>query len=216
MSKRTPRTAQGFTLLELLVALTLTALILVLLYNGLHFGTRARDLGTARAEMTDRISLVHSLIRRQIHAAQPLMHQDGQAPPTLVFTGTSDRLHFVAPLARSAAGLYEITLRSVPAENGTARQLILEYRPFYPEPAAIPASEDQRMVLLEGAREISFAYYGSRREGLPAAWGPTWQDALEFPQAVRLSVEPERASAYRWPPLIATPKIRAQDAKASR
>ncbi len=37
--------ADGFTLVELLIAMTLVAMLSVLLFGGLRFGTRAADRG---------------------------------------------------------------------------------------------------------------------------------------------------------------------------
>ncbi|MGH8653245.1 MAG: prepilin-type N-terminal cleavage/methylation domain-containing protein, partial [Gammaproteobacteria bacterium] len=46
------RAGRGFTLVELLLALTLTGLIMVALYSGLRVGTRASDAAETRAALT--------------------------------------------------------------------------------------------------------------------------------------------------------------------
>ena len=48
----------GFTLLELVVAITLMGLVLVMLYSGLRAGLNGWDSGEARAEATNRLRLV--------------------------------------------------------------------------------------------------------------------------------------------------------------
>ncbi|MBL8254338.1 MAG: type II secretion system protein, partial [Candidatus Competibacter sp.] len=53
----------GFTLLELVVAITLVGLILVVLYSGLRLGLNGSDSGEQRAEATNRLRLAYEFLR---------------------------------------------------------------------------------------------------------------------------------------------------------
>ncbi|MDH3594369.1 MAG: prepilin-type N-terminal cleavage/methylation domain-containing protein, partial [Rhodospirillales bacterium] len=67
----------GFTLVELLVALTLLGLIFVALFGGLRFGTRTWETGNQRSEAFAEVEVMQSLLRRQLAQAVTLRTPKG-------------------------------------------------------------------------------------------------------------------------------------------
>ena len=68
-----PRRSQsGFTLVELLLAITLMAMLLSLAYGGLKAATRASANGQALLEESGKVRITHQFIRRQLNQMQPL------------------------------------------------------------------------------------------------------------------------------------------------
>ena len=95
--KMTPngRTARGFTLLELLIAMSLMGLIFAALTSGLRFGTAAWQSTAERLSQSDDLQLVYRTLRRQISTSL-------NAPGGLIsaqqegsFEGLRDRLSFI-------------------------------------------------------------------------------------------------------------------------
>ena len=72
------RSTAGFTLVELLVAMTLIGLISVALFGGLRFGARAWEAGNERAESFSQLEVVQSLLRRELNLADSLLGSDGR------------------------------------------------------------------------------------------------------------------------------------------
>ena len=62
---------QGFTLLELLIALTLLGLILVLLFGGLRLGVRSWDASQQQIDTLNSLRSLESFLRREMSVAQP-------------------------------------------------------------------------------------------------------------------------------------------------
>src|SRR5579864_2460479 len=63
----------GFTLLELLISLTLLAVLSAILFGGLRFGTRAWERSEVMASETDEIAIAQNFLRRQLSDAYPLL-----------------------------------------------------------------------------------------------------------------------------------------------
>jgi len=194
----------GFTLLELLIALTLTGVLLALLFSGFRFATRARDSGVQRAEATGDLRLIHNLVRRQLHQAQPLMVDEPGKPKQPLFTGQADQIEFVAPLSQSAPALYRIKIAA--ENNAETTNLVLRYRPYFPGTDNTETLPEKRMVLVEHIKGIDFAYFGPGAPDTSPSWNASWQSEEPLPQLVRLSVLPLESSDQAWPELIAATK----------
>ena len=97
--------AAGFTLLELLISLTLLAALSTILFGGLRFGTRAWERSEAQAAETDEIAVAQNFLRRQLSEAYPLVTTADPTGARIYFEGGSDSLQFLAPApAALAAG----------------------------------------------------------------------------------------------------------------
>ena len=82
-----PRPQTGFTLLELVVAITLMGVVLVLLYSGLRLGLNGWDGGEARAEATNRLRLVEEFLRRQLAQSMTVYQANDRQERVIVFAG---------------------------------------------------------------------------------------------------------------------------------
>jgi general secretion pathway protein J len=188
------RAANGFTLLELLVAVTVLVLLSAVLGGGVRFGLAAWQAGERRADRMEEPAAVHALLRRQIESAYPLTRRRGE--PAVVFEGTRDRLRFVTtlPARLGVPGLADVTLYR---DGGALR---LAWQPLGERVAAAEA-----VVLLDGVEDLAFAYYGGPARTAPAEWRDDWAEAGFLPALVRVSL---RLSGGRpWPDLVAAPVV---------
>jgi general secretion pathway protein J len=197
-----PVAGQGFTLVELLVALTLMALVSVILFGGLRFGVRAWETGGARMEQAHRIEAVQNLLRRQISQARFLPHAS-DTDATISFAGDGNSLTFIAPLPahRGIAGPYLFNLRT----GGRAGQsdLTLTWSLYWPELLTTGASGfEDGTTLLEDVAEIELSYFGAPFPDQPAQWWNAWDLNDGQPQLVRMRVEFPPGDRRRWPDLI--------------
>jgi general secretion pathway protein J len=185
----------GFTLLELLIALVLLGLVFAVLGAGLRFGTLAWQAGAAQLADADERQLVDRVIRRQLAAA--LAGPDGVGQSGEAFTGTVQELHFIGPApARSMpAGVYHLELRLEPDGNGQA--LVLSWRNA--DDTSVPGAVGAEPVLRDLA-DLRFAYFGDRGDGT-RDWSDHWQGGSGPPRAVRISVTFADPTRPPWPPL---------------
>jgi general secretion pathway protein J len=207
-----PRGQRGFTLLELLIAITLLGLIMTMAFSGLRLGTRAWE--AADAHHHD-IYLVQQMLRTRLAAA----YFSPEFGPTRLaasgeeewlFDGRPDRVSFVAPLPElfGVGGLYRITVGAV-GGGGGAVALAMSWRLLgdVDDADADPGARARdRRVLLAGAEDIAFAYFGPDPTTGAYGWQDGWRERETLPALVRIAVaHPDEA----WPPLVVAPKLAA-------
>ncbi len=198
----------GFTLLELLVALTLLGLVFAVLFGELRFATRAWDATDAKLDRNGELLSVHSFLRQrfqQVHVTQPTRDQD-DADNTIAFEGNSRSMVFLGtmPANISDGGFYEISLSSQSGEGGN--DLFVSWRPFDADGmASVADGPNNSRVLLRGLREVRFSYFGRTGEDLAAQWWDIWPSRDAAPSLIRMRVSFADGDPRSWPELVVAP-----------
>jgi general secretion pathway protein J len=199
----------GFTLLEILVAVVIMAVIMTTAFGALRLGGRSWEAGVDRASGNEAYRAVADLLRRQIIQIIP-MAWPGDTQERIAFEGDPEQLRFVAPAPQQyrQAGLFEYGLTAQRGDG--AVRLVLSYVPFKPgaEEFQTPTRR-QQILLVEGLRNVSFDYFGSptprglrdRTNVEPPRWHPRWDvDAQSFPALIRLRMDFDEGQRP-WPDL---------------
>ena len=192
---------QGFTLVELLVGLTLMALVSIILFGGMRFGMRAWETGGERVERMTRIELVQTLLRRQLGQARLPSNSAGKA--VLAFTGQRDRVTFIAPSAARGEADDEFVFILRKSDANQRSHLDLAWTPFQApgstDPVPVPETAAR---LMEDVATVEFAYYGVPDPKRPAQWWDEWDGVSGLPALVRLRLTFPEGDSRRWPDLI--------------
>jgi len=199
--------AGGFTLLELVVALTLLALMAAVLFGALGFAGRSWEGGEAKAEASASMRLSEGFLRAQLESMHPMrMRKIVEFP--LLFAGSRDELRYAAPLPSRISGGGIWYYRLAVASEGERSRLTLE-RVVPDVDAVAPPEFDgaDRSILAEDIGELKIGYYG-RDVGAAAGVSPTWRDSWDdhnrLPLLVRIEVLPRKGAA--WPLLLVAPR----------
>lgn len=174
--------ARGFTLLELLIALSIVAALLAILLGGLRVGLAAWRQGEDRAEAHHHVRSLVQLLSRSVAGTFPYrMAPQPGAPPVVQFQGEERRLAFVTlsppfPLTAPIA----FTTVTFTQEAGERPGLSVREKAlpnFDPFELVAPAVVDPAVT------EVTFRYL---RPG--GGWETRWDGAAErgLPQAVEI------------------------------
>ena len=222
MKKAANERQRGFTLLEILIAMTLLGLLMAMLFGGLRLGTRAWEASDVRSADLARLEAVHGFIRRALTGAYPLLGTgDDDAKRRIAFTGGAQAVAFTAlmPAHFGVGGFYTITLA---VEDGVDDKRLIFRRQLYrpgadgaPPPPPAGADEEQEKVLLEGISKAEFSYFGIADNDETPAWRDEWRDQESLPDLVRLSVSFADRDKRAWPDLVVAPRISAATAPTS-
>ena len=199
-----PNRQMGFTLVELLAAMTITALLGLTLLGMIRYAGIMTDRVVGADDFVESDQLAAQFLRAALVGAYPSFVGSGtNAAAQPAFTGRADFVQFLgpAPAAMGGAGLALFTLRLVP--DGQAYRLELSTRMELARPDA-PILKSA--VLLKGVRAVDFSYFGVRGFGTPAAWGPLWTGQPHLPQLVRIRIDFTDRKRV-WPELIVASRV---------
>ena len=195
----------GFTLMELLVALTLLALLMTVMLGGLRLGTHVWETSNTHIESGDEVSVVRNFLRQRLEEALPVSAAGRNRTNRPHFVGEPERLQLTSSMPASLGeGLFQLQLAVNPAsEDDKAGRLILDWRAW---PEAASGDNSQRMIL-DDVAGIAFAYYtnGTRRE--EGRWVRTWQDQDLLPELIRVDLFFPPDDTRDWQPLIVSPMV---------
>jgi len=201
---------RGLTLIELLIALALGAMVLIVAGGLFSTAVRVRDRAREISERIAEERTAQRLMRRDLH--QVMMMPEESGLPFLVIAspvggGSSDVLQFVSynadPLAelRPTQGLTVVQYRlEQDPETGISALVRLSLPPPLPQPTTgagltvATAQGDQldlgqvpgarRMVLLNGVTSLLVSCFDPELQD----WAPEWIDTTRVPPAVRIDV----------------------------
>lgn len=198
----------GFTLLEMLIALSLLGFILALLFAGMRLGARSWDAGEALVEKSAHMASLQGFLRRGLSQAVPYKWKN-KPDMNLAFIGQPGYIRLVAPISvRSGpGGLFLIGLDLV--QNDNRGQLVM--RTAMPDQTMLDFSaltNTQGVVLADHVEEISFAYFGADSKDTEPYWRDQWgslntQQRLPLLIRVRARFSDGRA----WPDLVVAPLV---------
>jgi len=186
----------GFTLLELLISLTIIAVIVVITSGAFRIGIRAWEKGEHNIETNQRIRIVLDLINHQTASICPrnIKNEDGK---DRFFNAENKSLSFLSYMPLVPGNTFSTVYVKYVVEKGEDDA---EHLFFYEKnivlsdkETAEPAAEEFHELIQ--AHTIEFDYL--RKEDNEVRWQPSWDPENDkgFPLAIRISLKRDKESA---------------------
>ncbi len=177
---------RGFTLIELVLALSIVAVMLTILFGGLRLGLRAWERGEEHAEMLEHARSMTQLLEQALRGVHPFQGQiDSDTRPQVLFQGKPETVSFVTvspplPLAVPIA----FTAVTFSMETGASPGFAIREKAlpnFDPFEGVVPNVVDPTIV------GVRFRYLRDPEGG---SWEETWDGAEEraVPRAVEVTL----------------------------
>jgi general secretion pathway protein J len=182
----------GFTLVEVLVALTVFALLVVGLSNGMQLGLTAWRQQQRMLDASGDLDTAERTLRGLIRQIEP---SPRTGPPTIDGSANNFAFTSVLPMAVSDVGTRraDMVLRV-----DDRHRLVLRWSPHFHNKmfGAPPAASDT--VILEGVLAVTFGYWDGE------AWHENWLGRAP-PALLRISLRFAADDPRRWPKMIIAP-----------
>lgn len=198
----------GFTLVELLLAITLLSILLALTYSGLRAASRSANQGEKMLAAGGELRAAHQFVRKQLNQMLPLSFDetDGIDLIRVVFEGDATRIKYVAPMPGylGAGGPQVQMMELVDGDEGQVLQISHALLQNYEE-----GDLEMRdpVPLLSHIRSASFEFLGKDENDEVTAWAASWETPDILPVAVRLNVSFEEGAQLDWPELVASVRL---------
>ncbi len=220
MSKNFPRRSdakthslvrgRGFTLIETMLAITLLAMMMGMIYAALNIGMRAWDAGEARVESAANWRTTEHFLRRELGQIFPARWR-GVPQAYLALDGSATSLKFVTALnldaARQngrAAGLQWAELTLVEGGILQLNRQVFDGQAqnfdglsnaasttsaFDPNATAIPP-----VRLMENVTAFEIGYFGAETDLNEPSWRTEWRELVRLPMLLRLRIETNKGN----------------------
>ena len=191
MNLKLNESQQGFTIIEVVIALVLLSLLMLAMI------TAMRTLGDTQTRIqevisrTDEMRMVSRFLRQSIRQARATLRVEKDEEKGSYFEGTKSELVWVAPLSVGATvgGLNVIRLSTKNA------QLIIQFQMFKSSKDEPDWGEVKAYVLIDNLESFALGYRSEKGE----PWQDAWERTEKNPRSVRLEIQ--KQSKF-WPEMI--------------
>jgi general secretion pathway protein J len=200
MRKVSCRQQAGFTLLEIIVVMTMLSLIMVMIYGGIQSSRKISEKGLKRINATNEIRVVQELVRRQISRILPMAFKE-EDNTFVIFEGDESHIMFVSPMPGylGKGGPHVQLIEIVNAKGGKILQFSHWLLNDSLDEDSFEDSDQEPVVLLENIRDAEFSFIKLDEEGEPGDWEYDWEETENTPLMVRLEVDMGERAIMPWP-----------------
>jgi general secretion pathway protein J len=179
---------KGFTLLELVLAITFLSMVALIIGSGFRLGIKAWEKGEAEARETQRLRALSGLISQSIKSAFPYTFKKDNRD-VVIFEGDANSILFVTTLADASSGGFRWIRYAYDEGKFVFNEGMLPDKDF------LEKIKENQEIIDDDIGEITFSYLSSEDE----EWKDIWEMGDGMPSAVKVKI------AYFQPFLITLP-----------
>ena len=190
------RMDQGFTLVEVIITMTILGLILLIIFGAFRLGLSAWERGESIKEEFQKERIISQLISQQVKSMVPYKIKTQKAEGNyLAFEGKAHSLKFVSALsmkAKKPEGFVYVIYDFKKEGREGGRLILYEQRVLNKDFFEERPKEELEISLLEGISDVFFEYY--REENKDKNWTEGWveernaKEEKELPKALRIKI----------------------------
>ena len=194
----------GFTLVELLVVISLLSLVMLAMVSALRTTAQTEERFDLRLQRNDEMRVASDFLRGILGriSARKLVVPIVEGESQFAFRGEDHELTWVGimPARYGAGGRYHFRLSMDAAPSGHA--LVVRFIPWVDDSVPLDWTGAQAHTLVTNISELTLQYEDAEAE--PPVWTPHWLIADRLPQRVRVGI---RTANGPWPELVVAMRI---------
>jgi general secretion pathway protein J len=179
------RGQRGFTLLEIMIVLSLLGVLLTLVGGAMLGANRAVLKAQRYTTSLDEMRAAQNFLRSSIGQALPLDTSEDDSESSGFFVGSGQRLQFVATLPGELGG--GIQLHTLEVKDRDLQVAFAQIQSTADGTVSKPWGEPQ--VLMRGVESLNLSYRGVTPKGEPTGWMADWPWPTRLPRAVRIDAK---------------------------
>jgi general secretion pathway protein J len=218
----------GFTLIEVLIAMTLLSLMVALLFGSLRICAQSWEQGENKIAEVSEVAVVYNFFQKHLASATPLWNDfiaggdvDAANQPetgaandtgadtenlnkTFSFQGRKNALQFVSvfPASVGRAGMQLFSIEQRQEDNEQVLKVTLT--PFFPLAEGEEWNQEE-VVLLRHVSDFELSYFGAVENTDKYAWQDQWLKKDVHPQLVKININ--TTDGVYWPEMVIALKV---------
>jgi prepilin-type N-terminal cleavage/methylation domain-containing protein len=192
------RSRDAFTLIEVLLALSIFSLMGTILYGAFSLGHSAVEKSQGAFAKNQKLRSIGDLLGSYIRSSHP--YRVSPQDPAIFFEGAQDSLTFVSgfSLAMGGRGMAKIEISREGEDDDSGALRLTEETPVRVGEGAGEGAQRSGIRIEEGIRDLRFAYLDP--EATEEKWEEIWggQERRMLPRAVRLTYRTRDGKEVRW------------------
>ncbi|MDD5577918.1 MAG: prepilin-type N-terminal cleavage/methylation domain-containing protein [Methylobacter sp.] len=208
---RNRKTLQGFTLIEVLIAMTLLSIMVVLLFTSLKICADSWEKGENKITEVNEVAVVYNFFQRHLTTAKPLLSNFTNKDEAFSFQGKSRSLQFVSALPASA-GRLGLQIFTVELQEEDKDQVIKVAVAPYFQKANDEEWKKEEVVLIRHVSNFELAYFGADDDFGESHWQDEWLEKTTQPRLIKIRIELK--NEIFWPDIIIEPKVVSLDSNS--
>lgn len=191
----------GFTLLEMMIAFSMTSLLFLALFSSFNTISRGWDAADRKMLKTEDMRLISEFLRSQLSQAIVVRIKGEDEPTVYAFEGDNEYVRYAAPLQplQHQGGVYLIELGV--GNDSEGKKLEMRYAPYRPDMTWEDAFEGMEPVLVYGGlSSVQFEYFAAESVDDDPRWETDWVDQTVYPLLLKLIIEDNEGQV--WPELV--------------
>jgi general secretion pathway protein J len=218
----------GFTLIEVLIAMTLLSLMVALLFGSLRICAQSWEQGENKIAEVSEVAVVYNFFQKHLASATPLWNdfiagdevgsanqpETGAAADsgadtenlnkTFSFQGRKNALQFVSvfPASVGRAGMQLFSIEQQQEDNEQVLKVTLT--PFFPLAEGEEWNQEE-VVLLRHVSDFELSYFGAVENTDKYEWQDQWLKKDVHPQLVKININ--TTDGVYWPEMVIALKV---------
>ncbi|NHN68213.1 MULTISPECIES: prepilin-type N-terminal cleavage/methylation domain-containing protein [Pseudomonas] len=184
----------GFTLLEVMVSISLLGIMLVLVSSSLLTTNRTIQSTEHYVEKLNEVRSAQRFLRHALQDTRAIFLPEGRVPQRL-FEGDAQKIRFIAPVPLGVGGALKI--HQVESFTSDAGELQLRVTFFEPNGER---SWGNPQILMGKLHRIEFSYRGLDEKHLSTGWLAKWPWPERLPKFIRIEIAVD--GPVHWPLMI--------------
>lgn len=197
---RQNRTDSGFTLLELLVSMTLFLLVIAVLGGALRLGFRTISAAEKKMDALERYRRSCVILMTQLQSAAPITYLDEDGARKFFMKGDAANLQFATnqSIWGGEKGCVIVSYRL--EANGDGRVTLYASERF------VHSEQVREVKLFDDLKSLSFSFFGTDVTNDSGIWSEEWPDNTKYPEQIRVSLGWDDGDRELRVPLLARMK----------
>ena len=179
----------GFTLLELMISITLIGIVMLIVFGAMRLGYRSIEKSERTMDFLERVRMTLGIIESQLQSQIPLTYEeDGEKK--MYFVGRKESIQFSTNHSIWSGQMGYVVVAYNVEQDGRGKLAL------YATENTISVQDTKKTMLLDNLDSVSFKYFYKDPTMEKGEWREEWPETSTIPQFVTLNISDSSRKLY--------------------